>query len=118
LGFEDVIVADARDSVGALRAATEALGGDDRGVADLVVSCVNVPGTEGASILLAREGGTVLFFSMATSFTSCALLAEGLGKDVRLLIGSGYVPGHADLALAMMREHPDLRRVLEERATS
>jgi L-erythro-3,5-diaminohexanoate dehydrogenase len=82
------------------------------------VNCVNVPGTEAASILLAREGGTVLFFSMATSFTACALVAEGLGKDVALLIGSGYVPGHADLALGMMREHPELRRIFEERYAS
>ena len=117
LGFADVIVADARDAVGTVAAVRAALG-DGAGVADLVVNCVNVPGTEGASILLAREGGTVLFFSMATSFTACALLAEGLGRDVSLLIGSGYVPGHADLALDMMREHPELRHLFEERYAS
>ncbi|MDQ4005447.1 MAG: L-erythro-3,5-diaminohexanoate dehydrogenase [Actinomycetota bacterium] len=117
LGFDDVVVADARDAVETLTAA-RALGGDERGAADLVVNCVNVPGTEAASILLAREGGTVLFFSMATSFTAAALIAEGVGKDVTLLIGSGYVPGHADLALGMMRQHATLRALFERRYAS
>jgi L-erythro-3,5-diaminohexanoate dehydrogenase len=115
LGFEDVVVADAGDPVGTARAAAEAFGGSEDGVADLVVNCVSVPGTEGTSILLAEEGGTVYFFSMATSFTAAALTAEGLGKDVRMIIGSGYAPGHADVAVRMVREDPDLRAVLEER---
>jgi L-erythro-3,5-diaminohexanoate dehydrogenase len=115
LGFEDVIVADALDPVGTVRAAAEAFGGDESGVADLVVNCVNVPGTEGTSIMLTEEGGTLYFFSMATSFTSAALTAEGLGKDVTMIIGSGYAPGHADLAVQLIRDHPDVRAVLEER---
>ena len=118
LGFEEVVVADARDPIGSLVAAEAALGTDGAGVADLVVNCVNVPGTEGASILLCREGGTAYFFSMATSFTAVALVAEGLGRDVGLMIGSGYVPGHADLALGMLRADPALRTVFEQRYAS
>lgn len=115
LGFDEVVVADAGDPVAVVKTAAQAFGGDEGGVADLVVNCVNVPGTESASIMLAEEGGTVYFFSMATSFTAAALTAEGLGKDVRMIIGSGYVPGHADLAVRMVRQDPDLRAVLEER---
>jgi L-erythro-3,5-diaminohexanoate dehydrogenase len=115
LGFEDVIVADAEDPVATVRAAAEAFGGAENGVADLVVNCVNVPGTEGTSIMLTEEGGTLYFFSMATSFTAAALTAEGLGKDVTMIIGSGYAPGHADLAVQLLRDHPDVRAVLEER---
>ena len=111
LGFDKVAVADARDPVASLEACTAA--GVDS--ADLVVNCVNVPGTEGATLLLADHGATVLFFSMATSFAAAALTAEGLGKDVTMLIGTGYVPGHAELALEMVRSNPDLRRALEER---
>jgi L-erythro-3,5-diaminohexanoate dehydrogenase len=115
LGFDEVAVADATDPVGCLDAAAKSFGGDDSGVADLVINCVNIPGTEGASILLAEEGGTAYFFSMATSFTAAALIAEGLGKDVKMIIGSGYAPGHAETALRVVRENPDLRAVLEER---
>jgi L-erythro-3,5-diaminohexanoate dehydrogenase len=106
LGFE-AVVADATDPVAAMEIGSHG--------SDLVVNCVNVPGTEGASILLAREGGTVLFFSMATSFTAAALGAEGMGRDVRMVIGSGYVPGHAELAMELLRRHEDLRELFESR---
>jgi L-erythro-3,5-diaminohexanoate dehydrogenase len=112
LGFLDVAVADARDPVAALEACAAAGLSD----ADLVVNCVNVPGTEATSLLAAAEGATVLFFSMATSFTAAALTAEGLGKDLTMLIGTGYVPGHAELALEMVRSDPGLRAALEARS--
>jgi L-erythro-3,5-diaminohexanoate dehydrogenase len=86
-----------------------------RGQFDLVVNCASVPGTEMASILSAREGGEVLFFSMATSFTAAALGAEGVGKEVRLTIGNGYARGHARLALDLVRETPALRRIFAAR---
>ncbi len=114
LGFE-AFLADATDPVGSVRAASTAFGTDERGAADLVINCVSVPGTEGASILLTQEGGTLYFFSMATSFTAAALTAEGIGKDVEMIIGCGYVPGHADVALQMLRDHPELRKVFEDR---
>ncbi|MCL6518073.1 L-erythro-3,5-diaminohexanoate dehydrogenase [Alicyclobacillus sp.] len=76
--------------------------------ADVVINCVSAPGTEMASILCARDGGTVLFFGMATSFTAAALGAEGVGKDVRLEIGNGYCRGHAELALHLVRDTPEL----------
>jgi L-erythro-3,5-diaminohexanoate dehydrogenase len=84
-------------------------------LADLVVNCVNVPGTELASILCARDGATIYFFSMSTSFTAAALGAEGVGKDVTMIIGNGYAKGHADVALATLRDHPALMRYFAER---
>ena len=115
LGFDEIVTADATDPIGSLEAATIAFGRSNGGVADLVVSCVNVAGAEAAAILLAEEGGTICFFSMATSFTAAALTAEGLGKDVTMVIGSGYVPGHAETALDLVRSEPALRAALEER---
>lgn len=81
-------------------------------LADLVVNVANVPGTEAASILAARDEGTVLFFGMATSFSSAALGAEGLAHPATLLIGNGYVPGHAETAIALVRRHPALARAV------
>lgn len=101
---------DATDAPGSL-ARVEAAGGRF----DLVVSCATVPGAEMAAILCVRDGGTVLFFSMATSFTAAALGAEGVGRDAHLVIGNGYVPGHADLTLDLLRRHPRLRAAFEER---
>jgi len=103
---------DATDAVGAL-ARVEAAGG----AFDLVVNCASVAGTEMAALLAVKDGGTVIFFSMATSFTGVALGAEGVGKDATLIIGNGYVPGHADLTLELLRRHPRLRALFESRYT-
>lgn len=72
-------------------------------LADITINCVNVPGTEMASILATKDGGIVYFFSMATSFTAAALGAEGIGKDVQMLIGNGYTQGHAEITLDIAR---------------
>ena len=107
---DEIVIADARDPVG-LAEKVEAAGGP----ADVTVVCVDVPGCEGAAILSTKQGGTVIFFSMATSFSAAALGAEGLAADVTMLVGNGYVPGHADLALDLIRTTPSVRRLFELR---
>jgi L-erythro-3,5-diaminohexanoate dehydrogenase len=110
-GVADVVaVADARDPV-ALSEAVRAAGGP----ADVTVVCVDVPGCEGGAILATADRGTVVFFSMATSFSAAALGAEGLAADVRMLVGNGYAPGHADLALSLLRGHAGVRSLFERR---
>jgi L-erythro-3,5-diaminohexanoate dehydrogenase len=79
------------------------------------VVCVDVPGCEGGAVLSTRDGGTVVFFSMATSFPAAALGAEGLAADVTMLIGNGYVPGHAEYALRLLREDAGVRALFEQR---
>ncbi len=106
----EVALADARDPV-ALSSAVLAAGGP----ADVTVVCVDVPGCEGGAILSTAQGGTVIFFSMATSFTAAALGAEGLAADVTMLIGNGYVPGHADYAVDLLRANPGVRALFESR---
>jgi L-erythro-3,5-diaminohexanoate dehydrogenase len=111
-GVADVVtVADARDPVG-LATAVERAGG---AAADVTVVCVDVPGCEGGAVLATADGGTVVFFSMATSFSAAALGAEGLAADVTMLVGNGYTPGHAELALAIVRDHPGVRSLFERR---
>ncbi len=107
---DEVVIADARDPV-ALRDAVTAGGGP----ADVTVVCVDVPGCEGGAILATAEGGTVIFFSMATSFSAAALGAEGLAADVRMLVGNGYTPGHAAYALELLRAHAGVRGLFERR---
>jgi len=107
---DEVVVADARDPV-ALAAAVRGAGGP----AAVTVVCVDVPGCEGGAVLSTADGGTVVFFSMATSFTAAALGAEGVAADVTMLIGNGYVPGHAQLALDLVRREPGVRGLFEAR---
>jgi L-erythro-3,5-diaminohexanoate dehydrogenase len=107
---DQVVIADARNPVG-LAAAVQSAGGP----AEVTVVCVDVPGCEGGAVLATAQGGTVIFFSMATSFSAAALGAEGMAADVTMLIGNGYVPGHADLALDLIRAEPGVRRLFEAR---
>ncbi|MHB8870616.1 MAG: L-erythro-3,5-diaminohexanoate dehydrogenase [Thermoleophilia bacterium] len=107
-----VLHGDATDALGTLRAVTAATNG---GLADLTINCVSAPGTEMASILATRDGGTVLFFGMATDFTRAALGAEGVGKDITMLIGNGYAQGHAEAALELVRSSAALRDLFSGR---
>jgi L-erythro-3,5-diaminohexanoate dehydrogenase len=108
---DHVVIADARNPVGVSSAIQHAAGGP----ADVTVVCVDVPGCEGGAILATAQGGTVIFFSMATSFTAAALGAEGLAADVTMLVGNGYVPGHADLAIDLIRTEPGVRGIFQRR---
>ena len=107
---DQITVADARDPV-ATAAAVTAAGGP----AGVTIVCVDVPGCEGGALLSTAQGGTVIFFSMATSFTAAALGAEGLAADATMLVGNGYVPGHAELALNLIRAEPGVRAMFEAR---
>jgi len=111
---DEVVLADARDPVALSEAVSAAIGA----AADVTVVCVDVPGCEHGAILATAAGGTVIFFSMATSFAAAALGAEGLAADVTMLVGNGYVPGHAEFALDLVRGEPAVRRLFEARLSA
>jgi L-erythro-3,5-diaminohexanoate dehydrogenase len=108
---DHVALADARDPIALADAVSAALGGP----AEVTVVCVDVPGCEHGAILATAAGGTVIFFSMATSFAAAALGAEGLAADITMLVGNGYVPGHAAMALDLIRTEPALARLFADR---
>jgi L-erythro-3,5-diaminohexanoate dehydrogenase len=110
---DEIVVADARDPIGLAEKVQKA-----GGPADVTVVCVDATGCEGGAILSTKQGGTVIFFSMATSFSAAALGAEGLAADVTMLVGNGYVPGHAEFALDLLRGTPAVRSLFERRLTS
>jgi L-erythro-3,5-diaminohexanoate dehydrogenase len=102
-----VVVADATDPIAVAAAVGRPV--------DLTVVCVDVPGAEHGAILATADGGTVVFFSMATSFAQAALGAEGVAADVTMLVGNGYTPGHAELALDLYREVQGVRSLIDPR---
>jgi len=104
---DEIVVADARNPVAVAEAVGEQV--------DVTIVCVDVPGCEHGAVLATSDGGTIVFFSMATSFSAAALGAEGLAADVRMLIGNGFVPGHAAFALELFRETPGVRELFERR---
>ena len=108
---DEVIQADARNAVQVMEKVWAATKGR---MGDVVINVANIPETEMSCILSCRPKGIIYFFSMATSFTRAALGAEGVGADVDLRIGNGYTEGHAGLALNLIRENEELRRIFTE----
>lgn len=106
-----VEIANAADAVAISSVIVRAAGRE----VDLAVSCVNVPDAEMGAILATRDGGTIYFFSMATSFTKAALGAEGVSRDIDMLVGNGYAPGHADTTLQLLDDEPALKAIFVER---
>jgi L-erythro-3,5-diaminohexanoate dehydrogenase len=102
-----VVIADATDPL----AVAAAVGTP----ADLTVVCVDVTGAEHGAVLATADGGTVVFFSMATSFSAAALGAEGMAADVTMLVGNGYTPGHAALTLDLYRSTSGVRALIDPR---
>jgi L-erythro-3,5-diaminohexanoate dehydrogenase len=108
----EVIVADVLKPIEVLE---ETLKVNNEKEVDISINCLSIPNTEMSSILPVRDGGVVYFFSMATSFTKAALGAEGVGKDVTMIIGNGYTKNHANITLNLLRESDKLRRIFEEK---
>ncbi len=112
LGFcNEILDLNAKDPVAVLKAALTANNGKEY---DISINCLNVADCEMSCVLPVRDEGTVYFFSMATSFTQAALGAEGVGKDVTMVVGNGYTRGHAEITFEILRECPQLRQLFEE----
>jgi L-erythro-3,5-diaminohexanoate dehydrogenase len=109
LGLCDIgVTADLRDPLAALEAVQAA----GVGPADLTVVVVNAGGCEPTALLLTADEGTVLFFSMATSFSAAALAADGISSGARMILGSGYTPDRGAYVLDLVRRSQPLRRAL------
>ena len=108
---DEYFASDATDAVGIYDKIMELTDGK---LADVVINVVNIENTEMGSILACKEDGVVYFFSMATNFTKAALGAEGVGKDVTMIVGNGYCKGHADVTLEDLRESKPLREMFQK----
>ena len=108
---DEYVIADATNAVEVMEKIAAVTDGE---MADIVINTVNIPNTEMSSILITKDDGTVYFFSMATSFTKAALGAEGVGKDVNMIVGNGYTKGHAAISLNLMRESEELKKIFTE----
>lgn len=112
LGLADIVIqGNGKDPMEIYNKYKEVMG---ERLADLTINTVNIPDTELSTVIITKDKGTILFFSMATDFSKAALGAEGLGKDVTMLVGNGYTNGHADIALNILRESETLRKLYEK----
>ena len=94
MGFADIVIqADATDPLQVMNKVSEVTGGQ---LADVVINCVNIPGTEMRLDHGNQRWRHRIFFQHGDQFHQCCSLgAEGIGKDVTMLIGNGYCRNHA-----------------------
>lgn len=110
LGLCDIAVhADLSDPLAAA-AAVRAAGA---GPAGLTVHVVNATGCEPAAIVLTADDGTLLLYSMATSFQTSALTADGMSSAVTMIVGNGFAADRGAYALDLVRRNDALRSALE-----
>jgi L-erythro-3,5-diaminohexanoate dehydrogenase len=107
-----VIIADVLSPTNVLE---EVLKVNDGNEVDIAINCLSIPNSELSSILPVKDNGVIYFFSMATSFTKAALGAEGVGKDVKMIIGNGYTKNHAQITLDLLRESVTLRKIFGDK---
>jgi len=107
---DEVIQLDATNAISCYDAVSKVTNDE---MADVVINNVNIQNTEMGSILMCKDRGVVYFFSMATSFPKAALGAEGVGKDIDMIIGNGYALDHAEITLNILREDKGIRELYE-----
>jgi len=107
---DEVIQLDATNAVSCYEAVSTVTNDE---MADVVINNVNIQNTEMGSILMCKDRGVVYFFSMATSFPKAALGAEGVGKDIDMIVGNGYALDHAEITLNILREDKGIRELYE-----
>ncbi|MHA2050447.1 MAG: L-erythro-3,5-diaminohexanoate dehydrogenase [Promethearchaeota archaeon] len=111
---DKVIVGDVLNPINILEETLNVNNGEE---VDVSINCLSIPNVEMSCILPVKDGGIVYFFSMATSFTKAALGAEGVGKDVTMIIGNGYTKNHDQITLDLLRESTTLRQIFNEKYT-
>ncbi len=82
---------------------------------DIVIDCVNSLNTEMASLLAVKNKGIIFFASLSSDYKMTSLTAEGIGKEVEIIPYTGYLEGHADYSLNMIRHYEDLFELLRFR---
>ncbi len=73
---------------------------------------VNAADCEAGAMLLTADHGTVLFFSMATSFSKAALGSEGMASTARMLIALRLYTDRGAYALELIARDERLQRAI------
>jgi len=110
-GVAEPVEADATDALAVL----DALERGGGGAADLVVHVAAAAGCETAAVAAVADEGTIVLFSLATSFQRCVNVADVFGKRPRMLISNALRLHHADLAYDLLRRHPGVRAEIARR---
>ena len=107
--FDDVVVADASNIQLVCQSKELAKYMD---TFDVVINCVNKPGTELLTLLTVKPQGTIFFATMGSDYKLAALTTECIGKEVTMIPYIGLVANHAEFTLNLLREYPSMHDFL------
>lgn len=107
-GVAEAVQADARDAL----AVADGLAGVE---ADVVAQVATAPGCEASAVAAVAPEGTIVYFSLATSFQRCVNVADVFGKRPRMVIATALRLHHAPLAWELVRRDEAIRAELGRR---
>ncbi len=87
---------------------------EENNLFDIVINCSEEAYAEITPLFLVKNKGTVFFASLRSDSNVAGLSAESIGKDITIIPYKGYVEGHAELTLQLLRKYDKLRELLQE----
>ncbi len=98
--FTDLIVCDASDLNKVLSETKKR----DWVQFDTVINCINLTGSETTSLILTKNHGRIFFPGLDSNYKMTALMAEGVSKDIEIIPYKGYINGHAQFTIELLKK--------------
>ncbi len=96
-------------------------GAEEGGIArrfDVVINCINSVNTEVASLVAVKPRGTIYFATLGCDYKFAGLTAESVGKEVGIIPYTGFMDGHAEYTLGLLRRFPRMQEALQQQFQS
>lgn len=81
---------------------------------DVVVNCINSVSTEVAALVAVKPRGTIYFATLGCDYKFAGLTAEGIGKQVTIIPYTGFMDGHAEYTLNLLRRYPRMQSAIQQ----
>ncbi len=87
---------------------------EENNLFDVVINCSEEAYAEIITLFFVKNKGIVFFPSLSSDSNAAGLSAESIGKDITIIPYKGYVEGHTELSLKLLRKYDKLRKLLQE----
>ena len=81
---------------------------------DVVINCINSVNTEIAALVAVKPRGILYFATLGCDYKFTGLTAEGIGKQVHIIPYAGFMEGHAEYTLGLLRRFPQMQKAIQQ----
>ena len=81
---------------------------------DVVVNCINSVSTEVAALVAVKPRGVIYFATLGCDYKFAGLTAEGIGRQVTIIPYTGFMDGHAEYTLNLLRRYPQMQTAIQQ----